>query len=95
MSLYYFCQIASIEIPLYLNSFFISSSYTDELWAIYEDIMTKKRWKFMIFDCGSCSVIEISVLSDLTLKLQANQSMLTFKVKEKFKKESFNSCLQL
>ena len=30
---------------------FISSSYTDELWAIYEDIMTYKHEKLMIQPC--------------------------------------------
>ena len=52
-----------------------------------------KFWGFLTVYCAV--LLTISVLSGFSLKLQTNRSMLTFKVKVKFEKESFNSCLQL
>ena len=72
----------------------ISFSYIDKLGAIYGDVMTKNM---KIDDLTVVSVVwfTVSALSDLSLKPQTSECMLTFKVKVKVKYESFNSCLQL
>ena len=64
---------------------FISFSYTDKLGAINGVIMNKKTWKFDDLPVLSVVWFTVSVLSDLSLKPQTSQCMLTFKVKVKVK----------
>ena len=54
--------------------------YTDELWAMYEDVMTKKAITWL--NCALGSLSTFSILSYLSLKPQTDQStcMLTLKV---------------
>ena len=64
---------------------FISPSYTDKLWEICEDVMIKTKLENLMIFTVLCAVsFTFSVLSGFSLKLQTNQSVLTFKVKGKF-----------
>ena len=81
-----FRHIKSNAIPLWeaLDKIFILFWYINELWAISEEVMTTP-WKFDELPVLSAVWFNVSVLSDLSLKPQTNQRMLTFKVKVKVK----------
>ena len=81
-----FLHIESSVSPLLkaVTNGFISPCHADELWAICEDIMTKKLkiWRVLTVLCAVS--FTFSVLSGFSLKAQTNQCVLTFKVKVKF-----------
>ena len=91
-----FLLIESSVIPA-LKAFMKASFLLPTLMS-YEQYMRTlwpKSIKIWWFNRALCSLIRLSALRDLSLKLWANKHMLTFKVKVKVKLESFYSCLQL
>ena len=92
-----FLHVQSNVMPLLkaLIKCFNSLSYTDELWSIYEYIMTSKYEKKIKINCALNSLIHLICSKWLDYENQTNQQLLTFKVTMKVNLESFNSCLQL